>query len=124
MKLRGILYSTLLGEVALMLLLLFLYVFDNDVKNALNEDWFFHITYPFLYSLPFLTVLFFTISVLVQLARKVAPKVPVVIIPFIFSLTGLLVFSIYEPYFKELEFFIYVIISSLVITLCSLPVLR
>ena len=99
-------------------------VFDKALWNELVKDGFFHITYALILIVPFLAVLFFVILIFVKLVQKVNPKVPMTLVPFLITVVGLSIGSIGEPYLLEFKTLAYFVIAGIIVTLCSMPILK
>lgn len=121
---KKVLISTLLGSIALIGLIFLMSVFDKALWNELVEDGFFHITYALILIVPFLAVLFFVILIFVKLVQKVNPKVPLTLVPFLITVVGLSIGSIGEPYLLEFKTLAYFVIAGIIVTLCSMPILK
>ena len=121
---KKVLTSTLLGSVALIGLIFLMSVFDKALWKELAEDGFFHITYSLVLIVPFLAVLFFVILIVVKLVQKVNTKVPLTLVPFLITVVGLSIGSIGEPYLLEFKTLAYFVIAGIIVTLCSIPILK
>tara|TARA_R110002124_G_scaffold53088_5_gene152313 strand:- start:11109 stop:11489 length:381 start_codon:yes stop_codon:yes gene_type:complete len=121
---KKVLKSTLLGSIALIGLIFLMSVFDKALWNELVKDGFFHITYALILIVPFLAVLFFVILIFVKLVQKVNPKVPMTLVPFLITVVGLSIGSIGEPYLLEFKTLAYFVIAGIIVTLCSMPILK
>lgn len=66
----------------------------------------------------------FVILIFVKLVQKVNPKVPLTLVPFLITVVGLSIGSIGEPYLLEFKTHAYFVIAGIIVTLCSMPILK
>jgi hypothetical protein len=123
-KLSEVLISTLFGGIALFAVVFLMSLFDKYLWDELTKDGVFYIFYLLIMVLPFLLVLFFIISVVARLVQRLNIKIPLILVPFLITISGLTMGSLNEHYFFELRTLSYFIISSIIVSLCSLPIIN
>lgn len=123
---KKVLHATLLGGGAIVSVSLLAGVFNARIANTFTEYGLMYIAYLFTFLLPPLFLMFYSLSLLLELIRRFIPslKIPVFVIPFLFFYALLLAFSIFEPYMFEINTYLLLFLFSLILTICSFPIIR
>ncbi len=125
-KFIRIFYSTLLGGSMVVLISLFASAFSIEFYQRLEDGGLMYVTYLYVFFLPFLFILFYILSLILELVRRAdsKSKIPLFIVPFIFFSTIFILFSLNESYITEIETYLLFFSVSLILALCSVPIVK
>lgn len=120
-NLKKVIFSSVLGTIAFILLGLFASGFELSVK----ENW-----KTLLYGLLFIQFLlvptFYVLSLVIMLIRRFdkKEKIPVALAVFVFFNLGFFILSINESYITDYQTYVHILFASIVFTACAYPMYK
>ncbi len=122
---KRILLSTLLAGLTLAIAVLVINKFTQNDFNFLNAHGFMLFVYSTFIFLPFLFLTFLILNFIIRITlRYNLLSIPVrMLISFIYFSSIFILFSFGESYIKEFNTYIFIFLSSLILTICSLPII-